>query len=136
MRLIDNSAWARRRLPGARERLAAAMEAGDIAVCLPFLLEAGYSARSGDDHSTLLADLALLPRVSIDSEIERLAMRAQGELAAVGHHRLPPTDIVIAACANRTGHAVLHYDRDYDVIAAHTTLEYESDWVAPPGSLA
>jgi predicted nucleic acid-binding protein len=74
--------------------------------------------------------------VSIDSEIERLAMRAQGELAAVGRHRLPPTDIVIAACAHRTGHAVLHYDRDYDVIAAHATLEYESDWVAPPGSLA
>ncbi len=33
-----------------------AMEAGNLAVCLPFLLEAGYSGRSGDDHSTLLAD--------------------------------------------------------------------------------
>jgi predicted nucleic acid-binding protein len=134
--LIDNSAWARRRLPGARERLAAAMEAGDIAVCLPFLLEAGYSARSGDDHSALRTDLALLPRVSIDSNVERWAIRAQGELAVVGHHRLPPADIVIAACAHRTGHAVLHYDRDYDLIAAHTTLEFESDWVAPAGSLA
>jgi hypothetical protein len=133
--LIDNSAWARRRLTRARERLASAMEAGDIAVCLPFLLEAGYSARSGDDHATLLTDLALLPRVNIDSEVERLAIQAQGELAAVGHHRLPPTDIVIAACAHRTGHAVLHYDRDYDLIAAHTSLEFESDWVAPAGSL-
>jgi predicted nucleic acid-binding protein len=133
--LIDNSAWARRRLPGARERLAAAMEAGEIAACLPFLLEAGYSARSGDDHSALLADLALLPRVEIDSRVEHLAIHAQGQLAAVGHHRLPPTDIVISACAHRTGYAVLHYDRDYDLIAAHTTLEFESDWVAPAGSL-
>jgi predicted nucleic acid-binding protein len=112
-----------------------AMEAGEIAVCLPFLLEAGYTARSGDDHATLLTDLALLPRVNIDSEVELLSMRAQGELAAVGHHRLPPTDIVIAACAHRAGHAVLHYDRDYDLIAEHTTLEFESDWMAPAGSL-
>jgi predicted nucleic acid-binding protein len=112
------------------------MEAGDITVCLPFLLEAGYSARSGEDHSALLADLALLPRVEIDSDVERLALRAQGQLAAVGHHRLPPTDIVIAACAHRTGSAVLHYDPDYDLITAHTTLEFESDWVAPAGSLA
>jgi predicted nucleic acid-binding protein len=111
------------------------MEAGDIAVCLPFLLEAGYSARCRDDHSTLLGDLALLPRVMIDSDVERLALRAQGQLAAVGHHRLPPTDIVIAACAHRTGHAVLHYDRDYDLIAAHTSLAFDSDWVAPAGSL-
>jgi hypothetical protein len=43
--------------------------------------------------------------------------------------------IVIAACAHRTGYVVLHYDRDYDLIAAHTTLEFESDWVAPAGSL-
>ena len=136
MLLIDNSAWARRRLPRARERLATAMEAGDIAVCLPFLLEAGYSARFGDDHSALLADLALLPHVEIDSHVARLALRAQGQLAAAGHHRLPPTDIVIAACAHRTGYAVLHYDGDYNRIAAHTTLEFESDWVAPAGSLA
>jgi predicted nucleic acid-binding protein len=46
-----------------------------------------------------------------------------------------PTDIVIAACAHRTGYAVLHSDHDYDRIAAHTTLEFESDWVAPAGSL-
>jgi predicted nucleic acid-binding protein len=134
--LIDNSAWARRRLPGARERLAEAMEAGDIAVCLLFLLEAGYSARSGADRDTLLADLSLLPRVEIDATVERLALRAQSELAAVGHHRLPPSDVVIAACAHRAGHAVLHYDHDYDRIAQHTSLDFVSDWLAPAGSLA
>jgi hypothetical protein len=42
---------------------------------------------------------------------------------------------VIEACAHRTGYAVLHYDGDYDLIAAHTTLEFEGDWVAPAGSL-
>jgi predicted nucleic acid-binding protein len=111
------------------------MEAGEIAVSLPFLLEAGYSARSGAEHESLLGDLALLSSVEIDSTVERLAVAAQSELAAVGHHRLPPTDLVIAACAHRSGHAVLHYDRDYDVIAKRTSLDFASEWVASPGSV-
>jgi len=136
MLLIDNSAWARWRKPGARARLRAAVAAREIAVCLPFLLEAGYSARSGADHEALIGDLDLLPRVELGPDVERLALRAQGELAAVGHHRLSPTDLVLAACAHHAGHGVLHYDRDYDVIAAHTSLEFASEWVAPAGSLA
>jgi len=29
----------------------------------------------------------------------------------------------------------LHYDHDYDVIAQHTDLEFDSVWLAPCGSL-
>jgi predicted nucleic acid-binding protein len=133
--LLDNSAWARRGHPLVRERLAGLVEAGDIAVCLPFLLEAGYSARSGGDHTRLLADLSILRRVEIDGEIEALALRAQGQLAAVGHHRLAPSDVVIAACAHRAESGVVHYDRDYDLIAEHTELRFESEWLAPAASL-
>lgn len=135
MLLIDNSAWARWTKPGARDRLAASFEAGEILVCLPFLLEAGYSARSAAHHQALVGDLSLLPRVELGPDIERLALRAQVELAAVGHHRLAPVDLLLAACAHHSGHGVLHYDRDYDVIAAHTSLEFASEWVAPPGTL-
>jgi predicted nucleic acid-binding protein len=113
----------------------AALEAGDIVVCLPFILEVGYSARSAADHDALSRRLQILPRVELSSEIERLALRAQSELAAVGHHRLAPMDVLLAACAHHSGHGVLHYDRDYDVIAAHTSLEFESEWVAPAGTL-
>jgi len=133
--LIDNSAWARWRKPLVGERLVAAIEARELVICLPFLLEAGYSARSGADHDTLLSDLSLLPRVEIGPEIERLALRAQSELAAVGHHRLSPSDLIVAACAHHSGHGVLHYDRDYDVIARNTSLEFASEWVSPAGSL-
>ncbi len=76
-----------------------------------------------------------LPRVDVDEEVERLALAAQRELADVGHHRLPPTDLVIAACAHRGGSGVLHYDHDYDLIAKHTRLCFESVWLAEPGSL-
>lgn len=135
MLLIDSSAWSRWRKPVAGERLARATEAGEIVVCLPFLLEVGYSARSGAGHTALMGDLALMPRVELGPEIEQLALRAQSELAAIGHHRLAPNDLVLAACAHHAGHGVLHYDGDYDVIATHTSLEFDSEWVAPAGSL-
>ena len=50
--LIDQSAWSRLQqsaLPSGRaEAVFTQMEARELVVCLPFLLEAGYSARDGD----------------------------------------------------------------------------------------
>jgi predicted nucleic acid-binding protein len=137
--LLDNSAWSRLLggvVSGARaEAIAAWMEAGELAVCLPFLLEAGYSARSAADRKALTARFAELPRVAIDGEIERDALQAQRELAEIGHHRLPPADVLIAACAHRAEAGVLHYDGDYDLLAEHTSLVFESEWLAAPGTL-
>lgn len=140
MVLLDNSAWARmlRRgtLPGVRaQELAESMEAREIAVCLPFLLEVGYSARSLADRKALMERLEELPRVALDGEVERLAAQAQRELTEVGHHRLPPMDVLIAACAHRAEAGVLHYDSDYDVLAEHTSLVFESEWLVPAGTL-
>jgi predicted nucleic acid-binding protein len=133
--LLDHSAWSRRRQPLARERIVAGLEGADLGVCLPFLLEAGYSAVSARELDGLVADLAELPRVEITPDVERCALQAQRELASVGHHRLPPADIIIAACAHEAGAGVLHYDRDYDLIAKHTSLEFESEWLVPAGTL-
>jgi predicted nucleic acid-binding protein len=137
--VIDNSAWARlssaRLDPIRAEAVAGWMGDLQLATCLPFLLEAGYSARSGVERSPMMADLALLPRVEIDSEIEAVALDAQRELAQVGHHRLPPADVIIAACAHAAGMGVLHYDSDYDVLAQHTSLNFQSEWLAEPGLL-
>ncbi len=82
-----------------------------------------------------MARLAKLPRVAIDQEIERISLDAQRELAEVGHHRLAPADLIIAACAYKSEAGVLHYDRDYDLIAEHTSLVFESEWLVPPGTL-
>lgn len=139
MLLLDNSAWARlssQALPSARaETIAGWLVDGRLAVCLPFLLEAGYSARSGADHDTMMADLRRLPHVDIDRDVEGLALDAQQALARVGHHRLPPSDIVIAACAHHVNAGVLHYDRDYDLLGQHTELSFVSEWLAPAGKL-
>lgn len=110
------------------------MSQSEIAVCLPFLLEAGYSARSAADRRALMARFEKLPRVAIDGEVERIALQAQRELAEVGHHRLAPMDVMVAACAHRAEAGVLHYDGDYDLLAKHTSLVFESEWLAPPGT--
>jgi predicted nucleic acid-binding protein len=133
--LLDNSAWARRRHPAVRDRIASRLRARDLSTCLPFLLEAGYSAKSKREYDGLVADLGHLPRVEIDPGIERLALRAQSELVRIGHHRLAPIDVLIAACAHTAGAGVLHYDRDYDILAERTSLSFASEWVAPAGSL-
>ena len=139
MLLLDNSAWARlgsQRLDKERgDEVAEWMRDLQLATCLPFLLEAGYSARSGSDRAAMMADLTRLPRVDIGREIEEGAMQAQRELAEIGHHRLAPADIVIAACAHAAGMGVLHYDGDYDVLERRTTLAFESVWLAPSGIL-
>jgi predicted nucleic acid-binding protein len=40
---------------------------------------------------------------------------------------------LIAAAAQEAGVGVLHYDRHYDRLAK--VLNFESVWIAPPGSL-
>jgi predicted nucleic acid-binding protein len=137
--LIDNSAWARLsspRLAADRvEEVAQRIEAGALAACVPFVLEAGYSARSAADHDRVIADLIQLPWIDLTPPISRLAMRAQGEMARAGHHRVAPADLLIAACAHAEGVGVLHYDRDYDLIAEHGGLAFQSEWLAPAGSV-
>ncbi len=77
--LLDNSAWARLAdpaLPDARVReIADALESGRLITSLPFLLEAGYSAVNAAAHRELLEELLALPRVSIDEETERRALK-------------------------------------------------------------
>lgn len=121
--------------PKRSGEIATAVDDGRVAVCLPFLLEAGYSARDGRDHADLLAELLALPYLEIDQAVERRAADVQGQLARAGHHRLPPVDIIVAAIAERHGHDILHYDADFDLMLERTDLEYGSVWLAERGAL-
>ncbi len=137
--MIDNSAWSRLMsgvVSGPRlNSVVEMLDSEEIATCLPFLLEAGYSAQSAADHHQSIDRLLTLPSVSLDGDVEATARQAQWELATRGHHRISPIDVMIAACAHEAGAGVLHYDRDYDVIAELTSLRFESVWVAPAGTL-
>jgi predicted nucleic acid-binding protein len=137
--LLDNSAWVRLAAPALDDarahEIADALEQRRIGVCLPFLLEAGYSARNASDHDELLHELTALPMLHIDAEVERRAVDTQQQLARAGHHRLPPVDLIVAALADRHRVGVLHYDRDYDIVIAKTDLRFASVWLAKRGTL-
>lgn len=137
--LLDNSAWVRlddRSLSRRRsDEIASALEERRVAVCLPFVLEAGYSAQRAAGHADLVEELLALPFLHVDEAIERRAIDAQGQLARAGHHRLPPVDLIVAAIADRHGLGVLHYDADYDILRSRTDLRFGSVWLARRGSL-
>ena len=124
-------------MPADRAKVVAGwVEQRQLATCLPFLLEAGCSARANADYREMMDEFDLLfPRVEIAAAMEERTLLAQRELAVCGHHRLAPIDILIAACAHEAGVGVLHYDHDYDLIAEHTSLSFESVWLAPAGTL-
>jgi len=63
------------------------------------------------------------------------APSARARPRAAGPHRLPPVDLLVATVADRYDLAVLHYDRDYDVIAEKTGLSFTSEWLVPRGTL-
>jgi predicted nucleic acid-binding protein len=137
--LIDNSAWARLdqpRLPQQRaEEISRWLEQGRVGVCLPFLLEAGYSARSAADHAEVLDELVSLPLIAIDRDVEKRALDAQRQLALVAHHGVPPVDLLIAAIADVHALGILHHDGDYDLIREKTDLTYDSIWLVARGEL-
>ena len=137
---MDNSAWVRLADSALKEKrrneIADQLEAGEVATCLPFLLEAGYSARNAREYDDLLSELGALPHLAIDDDIEALALEARRQLARVGHHRLRPVDILVAAIAHRHEVGVLHYDRDYDLVLSKTSLDFESVWLARRGTLS
>jgi predicted nucleic acid-binding protein len=133
--LIDTSAWSRMKLPAVNKRLTTILADGAAATCLPLDLEDGRSARTFKDgmairalRARVMTDLPLTPGVTTRARDLQLALTQRG------HHRAAsPVDLSTAATAAEYGAIVLHYDRDYDVIAQ--VGGPRSEWVAPAGSV-
>ena len=131
--LVDKSALARLHLGPVSRRLGPLIESGEVASCSIVDLELLYSARNLTQYEALLDERRGLPQVELSQSTFNDAINIQHELAKRGHHRLPIPDLIIAAAAQSANTTVLHYDRDFQLIADATDLEHE--WVAPAGSL-
>lgn len=132
--LIDKSALARMEHPRVRARIAPIIESGEAATCAIIDLEVLYSARNHVEHVRTRARREFAyQRVVLTDGIFRRAIEVQGLLAQRGRHRLPIPDLIIAAAAETARMTVLHYDSDFDTIAAVTNQDVE--WVARRGSL-
>jgi predicted nucleic acid-binding protein len=136
--LADTSAWVWTRVAGGALRRAfdAAVVEGVVATCDMVRLELLHSAQSAGEFRGLRHDLEALVDCPIGKEQWERALEVYDELAQQGglHHRaVKHPDLLIAAAAEAAEFVVLHYDEDYDRIAAITGQEVR--WLAPRGTL-
>lgn len=131
--LIDNSALQRWRKPKVAEVLDPLHEDGVLAVCGPVEMEVMYSARNENDAKRLQWFLVGFDYLPMPDEVWDRAKDIQRQAIAKGNHRaLSMPDLLIAAAAERHLVTVLHYDQDYDMIAAITGQPMK--WVVEAGT--
>lgn len=115
---------------------AAAVANGDIAVCDMVVLELLHSASSPALYRQLEDELRAMPWIRMGRTEWERAITVYGLLSdrgRVGHRAVPHADLLIAAAAEISGIELVHYDRDYDLIAAVTGQPVV--WARPRGSL-
>ena len=133
--LADTSAIARTRAPEVARELIRLGRLGLLATCVTVDLEVLYSARSPLEYEEI-ADLRSsgFTDLAITAEIGARARAVQAALARTSNHRAAGVvDLLTAAAAERYGATVLHYDSDFDHIAAVTAQP--TRWIAPRGSI-
>jgi predicted nucleic acid-binding protein len=134
--LLDKSALARVALhPIVQAALERLDDIGVLATTAVIDLEIGYSARNLAEFDSITTDRADLYRdLPLNREVTARARQVQRELVRRGQHRGPGVpDLLIAATGEVHGAVVVHYDRDFDTIAAITGQPVE--WVVPAGSV-
>lgn len=139
MELADTSAWTwtrRANRPALRETFDAAVVSGTIATCDAVRLELLLSARDHAEFVRIRGRLDLLNDCPIGKLEWGRALWVYEQLAAQGgaHQRsVKHPDLLVAAAAEAAGLPVVHYDEDFDRIAAITGQP--TRWLAPRGSL-
>ncbi|HEX9624777.1 MAG TPA: PIN domain nuclease [Streptosporangiaceae bacterium] len=133
--IADTSALARLSHPSVAEALGPLIEAGLVATCGVVEFELGWATRTSAEFDRLRADRSLgfewLP--TLDEDWQR-ALDVQAELWRRGRVRAVGfPDLLIAAVAERERVTVVHYDGDFEHIAAVTDQTVR--WVVPRGSV-
>jgi predicted nucleic acid-binding protein len=138
--LADTSAWIKSRQRSApgwlRERFNTLLLEGGIVICDMVKIELLHHEQDAGELERRRQDLDALPWCAIGPDQWRRALDVQRLLCARGgaaHRGVATADYLIAAAAETADLTLLHYDRDYDVLAEATGQPAE--WVAQRGSL-
>ena len=135
--LIDNSVWARLTDPAVEDALKRALDSAnpdDVMICPPIAAEIGFSARAAADHTRLIEQLAAFADCQTHPTSQDV-LALQNALWSVGLLRAAgATDTVIAAYAIANAATLLHYDRDFEHIAA-VAPRFSQRWIVPRGTL-
>lgn len=131
--LLDKSALARWPKASVAPVLDELSDRGLLSVCGAVEIEVIHSARTVTEAKRarwLLHGFDWLP---MPDDVWDRAIEVQIQAVRKGDHRaLSMADLLIAATAERHGKVVLHYDGDFDMIAALTGQP--TAWVAPAGT--
>jgi predicted nucleic acid-binding protein len=132
--LADTSAYTIARRVGAAEaRLRRLAADGVLATFVTVDLEMGYSARDRREHQAIARVRGHLVQLACTDDIAARARQVQALLAATSQHRAAGViDLLTAGAAEYYDASVLHYDADFDHIAAVTGQT--TDWIIPRGS--
>jgi len=131
--LVDTSVLTRLARTEVRTGIQPRVERGELARAGISDLEVGYSARSASEWDRLAGALGLFDLVETTTEHVHRAKQVQRLLAAKHQRGRKVPGLLIAAAAEARGLIVLHYDADFDRIAAVTGQR--SEWVVPAGSV-
>ena len=121
--LIDKSALVRLADSPDAAEWAGRIERGLVRITTVTRLEIGYSARAGQDLWAGLRQppVSAMPVEYLTPAIEDRAVEVLTVLADRGQHRAPSVpDLIIAATDELAGLTVLHFDKDFDLIAGLT----------------
>ncbi len=133
LRLADKSAWEQAGYDKvAKARLQELRGKGQLAVCVVSVAELVYSARNADELIRMRIDFSSLPYLDMTAAAEHHLVDIMAALALRGQHRTPVPDLMLAAIAHAHSVVVLHYDSDYERIAAITGQAHE--WIIPRDS--
>ena len=140
--LVDNSAIQRiHRSPLVAQAMFSLLETGDLASCLPQLLEEGYSARNlGEWEKIFMASGRAKIFLPPNAEVARIAIAMQKALFVAGKGRaVGVSDLQIAATAvlasnERQRVIVIHYDADFDYLA-QVYSDFHAQWIVPRGAV-
>ena len=131
--LIDKSALVRLAASPDAGEWASRIERGLVRITTVTRLEVGCSARSVHDLRAGLREppVSAMPVEYLTPAIEDRAVEVLTLLADRGQHRAPSVpDLIIAATAELAGLTVLHFDKDFDLIAGITGQPAE--WLNAP----
>ncbi len=131
--LIDTSVLTRLDRPEVMEvvrPLALAGRAARASICD---LEIGYSARTASEWDELVGSLDAFEGVETTAAHLRRALQVQRLLAARSQRGRKIPDLLVAAAAEALDLTVLHYDADFDRIAAVTGQRCQ--WVVAAGAV-
>jgi predicted nucleic acid-binding protein len=133
--LVDTSVQARSKHPAVRTVIAGLIVDRAAATCVTVDLEAGYSGRDlADVRMIAERRRSLFVVLPITEAIAERARDVQVRMAARRHHRAAGViDLLTAAVAEQHNAVILHYDADFEHIAAITGQPQL--WVAPRGTL-